>query len=623
LPSWDKGELKGVDKRSPGQPAFVSQMVEEQAAATPDAVALTSGGRVLTYGELEARANRLAHRLRSLGVGPDVLVAICLPRSTELAIGALGILKAGGTYLPLDPSYPPDRLGFILRDARPPVLLAPERVAERLPRGPWRVLSLDAEECASHPSTPPKTELTGQHLAYVIYTSGSTGRPRGVQVTHEGLLNLVLWHRRAFAVGPKDRATLFASPGFDAAVWELWPYLTSGASVHVPDEDTRLAAESLRDWLVAQGITLCFLPAMLADAVVALPWPDPVALRVLLTGADTVRRHPPRSLPFAVVNNYGPTECTVVATSGPLEPDPHPANPPSIGRPISNAVVYILTEDLQGVPFGATGELYVGGRGVARGYLNLPALTAERYIPDPFGSEPGARLYRTGDLARQLDDGQILLIGRCDKQVKIRGHRVEPDEIVAVLDQHESVRESLVVARELSPEDRRLVAYIVPAPGARPTAGSLRQFLGRHLPEHQIPSTYVSLGSFPLTAHGKVDPRALPEPDAMNTLRDEAFTAPRTKIEKRLAEILAPLLGVTRVGVDDNFFVLGGHSLLGAQVIARVRDTFGIELSLRSIFDAPTVAHLSAEIERLILAGLESVNPAEDGGEPRREADLG
>ena len=694
--------------------ASVPQLVAAQAVATPEAVALVAQAgaarSVLTYQALDTWANQVAHRLRALGMGPDILVGLCLERSAALVVGALGILKAGGAYVPLDPAYPPERLAFMLHDAQTPVLVTQQRLAERLPAGPWQVVALDADGPLSgdrRPAPCPRFEpgrlvpcghaspsgserglawpkatrrpgtraadaarsgatgdraatglspVTPAHLAYVIYTSGSTGQPKGVQITHDSLLNLVFWHRRAFAVTAADRATQLASPSFDATVWELWPYLTAGASVYLPDEETRSTPARLRDWLVAEGITISFLPTALAERVMALEWPPQTALRILLTGADVLHHYPSPDLPFVVVNNYGPTECTVVATSGPVPPtapatgatpprarsvgEAHarapascpagtraadaarsgpsgrahgsgPERPPSIGRPIANTEVYILDDHLQPVPTGVPGELHIGGVGLARGYLNRPELTAETFIPHPFSAEPGARLYKTGDRACFLPDGQIAFLGRIDDQIKIRGYRIEPHEIVAALNRHPAVQMSVVVAREDTPGERRLVAYVVPAPGAQPVAGALRAFLGTQLPDYMLPTAFVWLEALPLTPNGKVDRAALPAPDAADTAREGAVVAPRTPVEQRVAEIVAGLLGLEQIGVDDNFFLLGVHSLLGAQVIARVADTFGVDLQLHAVFDAPTVAGLAIEIERLMLAKLEAMSEDE------------
>ena len=591
----------------------VPELVSAQAAATPDAIAVTHGKRSLSYQELDRRANRLAHILQSLGVGPDVVVGLYLDRSLAMIVGALAILKAGGAYLPLDPSYPTERLMFLLKDAQAPILVTGQCMADTLPEHPEHVVTLDPEGRlpVTQNSEPPIARARGENLAYVIYTSGSTGQPKGVEITHGGLLNLVSWHQRAFRITRDDRASQLSALGFDAAVWELWPYLTAGASLHLSDGVAANDPEAVRDWLISQKITICFLATPLAERVMTLEWPTKARLRVMLTGADTLHHYPPRKLPFRLVNNYGPTECTVLATSGTVLSNEHPHRLPSIGSPIDNVQVHILNEGMRQAPIGESGEIYIGGAGLARGYRNQPDLTAERFVPDPFSSEPGARLFRTGDLGRYLPDGQVAFLGRIDEQIKIRGFRIEPAEIVKVLDEHPAVQASTVVAREVEPGDKRLVAYFVPAAKAQPTHTELRNFIAARVPEYMVPATFVKLEALPLNPSGKVDRAALPAPNAENTLRDSSFVAPRTPIEERLAAMLALLLDLDRVGVEDNFFLLGGHSLLGTQLIARVRDAFGVELSLRNLFDAPTVSKLSAQIEALLLAKLEAMSEEE------------
>jgi amino acid adenylation domain-containing protein len=575
---------------------LVPQGVTSQAADTPDAVAVSDGSLTLTYGDLHSRASRLADALRGVDAGPDTVIAICLERSIDFVIAALGVLRAGAAYLPIDPAGPPERTAFMLSDAAPRALLSDARLEGRLPRGPWP--RLDINEAIARPATAtvrhdvPKQE----HLAYVIYTSGSTGRPKGVEITHGSLANLVAWHRHTFSVTADDRAPFYASPSFDAAVWEIWPYLVSGASLHVPSEAVRTDPEALRDWLVAQAITIGFVPTPVAERLISLPWPMWTSLRTLLTGADTLHRYPPDGLPFTLVNNYGPTECTVVTTSGPVDVEPFGETLPTIGRPIDNVELLVLDESMRPVAPGAAGELYVGGAGLARGYRGRPELTAERFVSHPF--EPGARLYRTGDRARMLVDGRVAFLGRVDDQLKIRGYRVEPDEIAAALGAQPGVAIGAVMARCEDGDEPRLVAYVVPARGATLTRAALTAALRRALPDYMVPTTFVVLPRLPLTTNGKVDRAALPVPDATNTLRDGEVMAPRTDVERELATILSGLLGIAEVSTHDNFFLLGGHSLLGTQLIARVRDAFGVELSLRTLFDAPTIADLAAEIER-------------------------
>ena len=591
----------------------VHDLVALQAHAVPDAVAIIGGDQKLTYGEMNARANHLANLLRSRRIKAEVPVALFLERSPELATAALAVLKAGGAYVPLDPSYPPARIAMLLEDSAASVVLTHSSVANRLPSGTWQAIVVDGEQggLAEQPLVAPTVQSNPEDCAYIIFTSGSTGRPKGVQITHANLLNLVRWHQRVFNVTSADRAALQSSPGFDAAVWELWPYLTVGASVHVVDEAIRTAPDHLRDWMVAHGITISFVPTAVAERLVTLPWPPKTDLRFLLTGADTLRRYPATHLPFALVNNYGPTECTVVASSGEVRPDGESKALPSIGRAIDNVEIHIVDENLNRVPHGTPGELLIGGAGVGRGYLNLPELTAQKFVPDHFNKTAGACLYRSGDLARILPDGQIEFMGRIDEQIKIRGYRIEPGEITAALDRHPAISSSYVAAYTGDSGEARLAAYIVLQSNVYPNAAELRAFLGSCLPDYMVPSTFVKLTRIPASAHGKVDRAALPKPASENQLSDLPFAAPQSEIEQWLAGFLIALLGVDRVSRNDNFFSLGGHSLMGAQLIAKVYQRFGVELSLRSLFDHPTIAEISSEIERLLYAKVATMSDEE------------
>jgi amino acid adenylation domain-containing protein len=602
---------------APGAPS-VAELVAQQAAASPSAIAVCAGREVLSYAELERQANRLANYLRSVGVGRDTAVGLYLERSPAMVVTALAILKAGGAYIPLDPVQPVARLAFMLRDSDARVVVSTTALAQRLSAGSWQVVTLDgdAEKIAAQPDRQSESSVKPADLAYIIYTSGSTGQPKGVEIPHSGLSNLVAWHQRAFQVTAADRASALASLGFDAAVWELWPYLASGASVHIPEELVRSDARALRDWMVSQGITISFAATAMAENLMQLEWPNSSALRFLLTGADTLKKYPSPRLPFALVNNYGPTEGTVVSTSGVIAPTSSTNQPPSIGRPIEGVQIYILDDHQKPVAEGAAGEIYIGGAGLARGYRNRPDLTAERFVPNPFSTDAGARLYRTGDLARWLPDGQIAFLGRADEQVKIRGYRVEPSEIATVLGQHAAVRTSVVVAREDVPGEKELVAYVVLAAGAKLNAGEIRDHLRKRLPDYMVPAEFVAIASVPVTANGKLDRAALPAANGSRP-HTEAYVEPRTAVEEELVKILAPLLKLDRVGVNDNFFLLGGHSLLGTQLIARISETFGVELTLLKLFDHPTVAEMSSEIEDLILAKVEN-SEAELSGDRNR-----
>jgi len=582
--------------------ALLTDLLRARAEAQPEKTALAGETQRLSFRELESRANQLAHHLRTLGVGPEVTVGLCVDRSPLMAVAALAILKAGGAYIPLDPDYPAERIRFMLEDAHAAVLIAPHEISARLTGGRWRALDIEKRslQISDYPVTSPDASVSPSSLAYVIYTSGSTGRPKGVQITHENLLNLVHWHQQAFSISPADRASQLASIGFDAAVWELWPNLAAGCSIHFPDEAVRVAPEPLRDWLVAERITVSFVPTPLAEALITLPWPKETALRVLLTGGDVLHRYPAPGLPFQLINNYGPTECTVVTTSGVVHPNgnPHGAAPPPIGRPIAGLRIYILNEWMRPAVQGEVGELHIAGEGVSRGYLNRTELNQQKFIADPF-VPAGERMYKTGDLVRSLPDGQISFVGRIDDQIKVRGYRIEPEEIVTLLNRCYGVEASVVAVRGEN-DDARLIAYVVPAAGVKLDHDSLQAYLKKYLPDYMIPATFVRIESLPLGGNGKIDRSLLPAPTPENTSEDKIPVGPSTPVETRVVAILAELLGIPRVGVHDNFFFLGGHSLLGTQLIARARDSFGIELPLRTVFDSPTASQLSAEIERVL-----------------------
>ena len=581
------------------------QLFETQADRSPDATALMFGNIQLTYREVNVRANRLARYLRARGVGPETRVAVCVERTLEYVVAILGISKAGGAYVPLDTMYPKARLAFMLVDTDAQVLITSERLARELPEiEAARVVCLDRDWDAINleDATNLTSDVVADNLAYIIYTSGSTGRPKGVQISHAALLNLVRWHQSAFNVTPSDKATLLAGVGFDASIWEFWPYLTTGASLHLLDDETRTSPERLLEYLVSRRITISFLPTPLAESVLALDWPDACALRLMLTGGDKLHRYPSHAKPFELVNNYGPTENTVVATSGTVSSEAASTAFPSIGRPISNVDVYVLDSRLQPVAIGSPGELYIGGTSLTRGYLNRPELTAEKLIPHPFSLKPGARLYRTGDLTRYLPDGQIEFLGRLDQQVKIRGFRIELEEIEAVLAAHPALQDVVVLAREDIPEDKRLVAYVVATREPLPLASELRAFLKHTLPDYMIPSVFLPLAALPLNPNGKIDRRALPAPDERQFASDTSWIAPRTSVEEVLAKIWCEVLALERVGVEDSFFELGGHSLLMAQVMSRVRESLQLELPLRTFLEAPTICGLAEAIETVARA---------------------
>ncbi len=584
---WNKTRRNYPDRST------VQELFEAQVAATPNGQAVVCGENKLSYEQLNRRANRLAHYLRRQGVGKEKLAGVCLERSEHMVVALLAILKAGGAYVPLDPTYPKDRLGFMLSDAAMKVLLTQEAMLDRLPQCDTTVISIDriADELDAEDDANPQPVATGENLAYVIYTSGSTGKPKGVEIEHRGLLNLVSWHQRYYEVNAADRATQLASAAFDASVWELWPYLTAGASVYIVDEETRAQPQKLLAWLSEHRITLSFLPTPLAEAVLTEPLPEQLSLRALLTGGDRLHRGDWGKLPFKFVNHYGPTEITVVATCGIVSE--RERRDPLIGRPIDNTEIYILDSQQRAVPIGVIGEIYVGGAGLARGYLNRPELTVEKFVKNPFSD---GRLYRTGDLARYVDNGEIEFVGRIDHQVKVRGFRIELGEIESVISEHPDVRDVAVNVCGGNDIDRRLVAYVVKEE-ENFDAQRLRDHLKQHLPEYMLPAAFITLDQLPLTPNGKVDYSALPVPDEVRS-SETAFVDARTPVEEMLSGIWAEILKVERVGVHDNFFALGGHSLLATQVISRVRRTFELELPLRIVFEKPTVAEMAEEIEK-------------------------
>jgi amino acid adenylation domain-containing protein len=591
------GALRREEASGPAAFVPVCARVSAHATARPDRPAVVDATGRLTYAELDLRSARLAGRLAESGVGPGSCVAVLLDRSIEFVVAVQAILRAGAAYLPLDVAAPAERLAFVLADsgAAAVVTRGGSVVGGRVPAGPWHTVDV-----AARGAVVADVEPGPDDLAYVIYTSGSTGRPKGVELTHANLANLVDWHVDAFGITADDRASQVASVGFDAAVWEIWPHLAAGATVHVADEETRRSAPLLRDWLVAAQITVAFAPTAMAEQLVALPWPAETALRTLLTGADVLHRRPPAGLPFALVNNYGPTECTVVATSGPVAAEPADAVP-SIGHPIADTVALVLDDALRPVPDGEPGELCLAGALVGRGYRHDPELTAERFVTLLDGGR-ALRLYRTGDRVRRLPSGELAFLGRLDRQIKLRGYRIEPSEIVATLDRVSGVATAAVVAR--GDVDTELVAYVVPAEGATVTAGELRDALAARLPDYMIPARFVAVAALPVTVNGKLDEAALPAPTAANLLPGQDGTPPSDRpaaaaddtVEARITEMVCALLKLPSIDRRENIFLAGGHSMLAMQLVARIKQVLGVRLTLRQLFEQPTVEGITATV---------------------------
>jgi amino acid adenylation domain-containing protein len=589
------------------------EWIEAQVERMPEAVAIIFEQERLTYRELNARANQLAHHLQRRGVGPEVLVGVSMERSVELVVALLAILKAGGAYVPLDPGYPPERLAFLLHDAQVSVLLTQEHLRSRLPAHETHVLAVDSawERIAQEPTVNLHSGVKPNNLAYLIYTSGSTGKPKGAMNNHQAICNRLLWMQETYQLQPSDRVLQKTPSSFDVSVWEFfWPLL-AGARLIVARPEGHRDSQYLIELIREAGITvLHFVPSMLrlflgeSEGERRLSVESLESLRLLICSGEAltaeVQARCFERLPQVEFHNlYGPTEAAVDVTSWRCERQNGRRVVP-IGRPIANIQMYVLDGHLKHVPVGVPGELYIGGVGVGRGYHQRPELTAEKFVPDPFGCAAGGRLYKTGDVGRYLVDGSIEYLGRNDHQVKIRGFRIELEEIEAVLSQYPGVKECVVLARDWAPGDKRLVAYIVAQPGWSMTSVELRQKAKEVLPEYMVPSSMVFLDALPLSPNDKLDRQALPSPGRNQAIIEETPVAPvGTPIEAELAAIWSHLLDVERVGIHDNFFEMGGHSLLVTQAVARIRDAFGVELPLRVLFKTSTVAELAQAIERV------------------------
>lgn len=592
-------DLNDTRESWPGRPC-VHELFEDQAKKTPHAVAAVFNDQHLTYGELDARANQLAYWLREKQVGPEIRVGIFMERSVEMLASLLGVLKAGGAYLPLDLRYPKERLAFMLQDAQPAVILTQRQCLDALPPSRAQILCLDP--CDGERSL---SEANGTYydqprphpdnLAYVIYTSGSTGRPKGVEVPHRAVVNFLNSVRKIPGLDSKDVLFAVTPLSFDIAALELFLPLVAGARVVIARDDVVADGAALAQALRDSGATVMQATPATWRLLLQSGWTGDPKLK-LLCGGEAI------SLPLAnelsnccgsLWNLYGPTETTIWSTVAPIAPR---ARLVSLGRPVANTRVYLLDRYGQPVPRGVPGEFCIAGGGVTRGYRHRPELTAERFVPDPFSSEPGARLYKTGDLVRGLPDGLLEFLGRIDHQIKIRGHRIELGEIEFALLQHAAVGECVVAAPRASGNDPPLIAYVVLKRDHLATAKNLHEFLKRKLPGPMMPSAFVLLDRLPRTPNGKVDRSALPAPGAAHRVRPKRFIAPRTSVEKTLAAILSDVLGLEPIGIHDNFFDQGGHSLLATQVISRIHAACRVELPVRCLFEGPTVAELAREV---------------------------
>ena len=603
------------------QTALVQDLFAAQARRQPEATALVWEDQQVSYGDLNRRANLFAAHLQTLGVGPEARVGVLLERSPELVAALLGTLKAGGVYLPLDPQYPAERLGFIMKDAGVSVLVTRAGLHEQLPPHTAKVLDVAAERALIEQQSVAELSLRiePEQAAYVIYTSGSTGRPKGVLVEHRQLLNTILSGLSAFDFTPADCVPCLAPFAFDISLFELLsPLVAGGRCLLAAGREVLDAAAAAK--LLEEATVIHAVPALMRR-LVAYAVADGAAgqygqIRQLLVGGDAVPpeliREMQAALPSAQVTVlYGPTETAIICARAPVPRGQTPAHA-LVGTPLSNTVIRLLDGRGKLVPVGVDGEICVGGAGVARGYLHRPDLTGERFAPDPFAAAPGARLYKTGDLGRYLPDGTITFVGRGDEQVKVRGYRIELGEIEAALKEHTGVRDCVVAARADAPGDKRLVAYLVAtAPGSAPNTSELRGFLKERVPEYMLPAAFVFLEQLPLTPNGKVDRQALPAPDAERPELETAFVPPETPTEQRVAAIWTQLLGVSRVGLHDNYFDLGGDSLLATQLVSQIRKVFEVELALIELFQHPTLAELSACIEDAVLMQVEEMSDEE------------
>jgi len=601
LLSEDKYQRYAIELNATAAPfsadCTLHQLFEWRAQQVPEAQAVVFGDEILSYGELNHRANQLSNYLKRLCAGPEELIGICVERSSAMLVGLLGILKAGSAYLPLDPEYPKERLAFMLEDAQVKIVVTQEQLLARFPQRNIQRVCLDSNWSAISQELPaglPAGALP-ENLAYAIYTSGSTGKPKGVLIEHRGVVNVIESAIKTFGVGPGSRVVQLASLSFDASVLEIFTALLSGATLYLVSRETLLSGTDLGEFLHGNAITTMAIPPSLLDMIPSNDYP---ALRSIVVGgeacnAETAARWSRRRLFF---NAYAPTEATIYATTM-LCAEGERQRPP-LGRPIQNMQVYLLDQNGQPAPEGVPGELYIGGAGVARGYLNRPELTAERFVPHAFGTQPGARLYRTGDLARFVSNGNIEFLGRTDHQVKVRGFRIELGEIEAALGALPLVREVAVMARDDRPAEKRIVAYVLPHEGQPPSTTELRRHLQRRLPDYMLPSAFVLVDFMPLTETGKIDRSALPAPEEARPELAQKYVAPRSALEQALAGILAEILKVERVGIHDNFFELGGHSLLATQVTSRIRQLLSVNLPLRKLFDDPTVSGLAEAVSR-------------------------
>ena len=581
-----------------GPDFLVHSVIEDKALTHPYKLAMEDATRKLSYSELNRKANQIAHHLLRYNPKKEALICVVMERSIDAVITYLGVLKAGCAYSPIDPEQPDSRLNRLLQESQAPIVVTHRAVKERLAISTLMVcLDDDAGSIAGESIENPRQSITLEHLAYVIYTSGSTGFPKGVEIEHGSLTNLCRWYLHFFNYSTDDRATQIAGAGFDATIGEIWPTLAAGASLHFPDGETRMAMDKLARWFIDNDISITFLPTALAELFISMPLPKELKLRCLTAGGERLKRGPSQPLNFAFYNIYGPTENTDVSTCAliPNVPDP---SPPPIGRPIDNVEAYLFDDASRPTPFGEVGELYLGGKDLARGYRNNPELTAKYFITHPY--KPGERLYKTGDLCRLRSNGDLEFVGRNDDQVKIRGFRIELGEIEYALSHFSGVKRTVVMVRRDNRDEPQLVGYIMPLENVRLDTREIMAYLKSRLPAYMVPAAFVILDEFPLTTNQKTDKTALPAPDIVRPDIPAVQDLPQTIVEQMVYEVWQEVLPVKAMSIDDNFFELGGHSLMATLIVNRFNKILPVSVPISALFRHTTIRRLALFIEELI-----------------------
>ena len=581
---------------------FVHQLISKKAVENPSNIAIISGQEQVSYGEMETMSNKLANFLVQQGIGPESIVVVIMHRSIRMVLTHLAILKAGGSFAPLDESYPRERIATMLKDIKPDYIICESQHVNRLTTtaGEFKLFIADTDWGAldEYPSTAPVVPLKPHNRAYMMFTSGSTGKPKGVELQHGGFINLVTWNIKSYGIRFSDHCLQVATPAYDAYIFELFPCLAAGATSILVDDITRTSASLLRQEIERNKVHITFLSTAIGQAVMDEPWPNNTSLRILAVGGEKLVRLPPGKPPFKYINFYGPTENSVMTTCMEVPMDSQEQHPP-IGKPLDNVALYVLDPFYNPVPIGIPGELFLGGEGVGRGYFNRPSLTAEKFVPDPFHAEPGKRLYRTGDFVKFLPDGNLAFIGRVDHQVKLRGFRIELEEIAKILYDHPFVSEAVVITKDRGNNDQALVAYVGSGGRKKLTSFEIKNYLKDKLPGFMIPASIVILEELPKSINGKIDRKALPEPGFELYTDESSFFEAETEMEKTISSIWKQFLPVEKINIEANFFDMGGHSLIMAQVHHKLKESLQSDIQLITLFQFPTIRSLARFLEKL------------------------